>query len=73
MKVLVTYVSRTGNTKKVAQAIFDQIQVHLAEKVYFIPIVNRLGVWGVREGIQNIKPAWFSDIFWNVQEWDITQ
>ena len=26
MKVLVTYVSRTGNTKKVAQAIFDQIK-----------------------------------------------
>lgn len=26
MKVLVTYVSRTGNTKKVAQAVFDQIQ-----------------------------------------------
>lgn len=26
MKVLVTYVSRTGNTKKVAQAIFQEIQ-----------------------------------------------
>jgi len=26
MKVLVTYVSRTGNTKKVAQAIFDQVK-----------------------------------------------
>lgn len=26
MKVLVTYLSRTGNTKKVAQAIFSQIQ-----------------------------------------------
>src|SRR5512136_3120239 len=26
MKVLVTYLSRTGNTKKVAQAIFDQIK-----------------------------------------------
>jgi flavodoxin len=26
MKVLVTYVSRSGNTKKVAQAIFDQIE-----------------------------------------------
>lgn len=26
MKVLVTYVSRTGNTKKVAEAIFDQIR-----------------------------------------------
>ena len=26
MKILVTYVSRTGNTKKVAQAIFDQIK-----------------------------------------------
>jgi flavodoxin len=26
MKVLVTYVSRTGNTRKVAQAIFDQIK-----------------------------------------------
>jgi len=26
MKVLVAYVSRTGNTRKVAQAIFDQIQ-----------------------------------------------
>ncbi len=25
MKVLVTYVSQTGNTKKVAQAIFDQV------------------------------------------------
>ena len=26
MKILVTYVSRTGNTKKVAQAIFNQIK-----------------------------------------------
>jgi len=26
MKVLVTYVSRTGNTKKVAQVIFDQVK-----------------------------------------------
>jgi flavodoxin len=26
MKVLVTYVSRTGNTKKVAQAIFEQVK-----------------------------------------------
>jgi flavodoxin len=26
MKVLVTFVSRTGNTKKVAQAIFDQLK-----------------------------------------------
>jgi flavodoxin len=26
MKVLVAYVSRTGNTKKVAQAIFDQVK-----------------------------------------------
>ena len=26
MKVLITYISRTGNTKKVAQAIFEEIQ-----------------------------------------------
>lgn len=26
MKVLVTYVSQTGNTRKVAQAIFDQVK-----------------------------------------------
>ncbi len=26
MKVLVTYLSRTGNTRKVAQAIFEEIK-----------------------------------------------
>jgi hypothetical protein len=40
MKVLVTYVSRTGNTKKVAEAIFDQI--HGAKEIKELEQVDTL-------------------------------
>jgi len=53
--------------------VFDQLQVYLAEKYYFIPIFNRLGVWGVRDGVTGLKPGWYCDIFWNTQDWDITK
>ena len=53
--------------------VFDELQVYLSEKYYFIPVFNRVGVWGVRDGVTGLKPGWYCDIFWNTQEWDITK
>ncbi|MBN1316553.1 MAG: peptide ABC transporter substrate-binding protein [Anaerolineales bacterium] len=53
--------------------IFDEIQVYLSEKVYFIPMFNRLGVWAAKDSVTGLNPGWYTDIFWNVQEWDIAQ
>jgi peptide/nickel transport system substrate-binding protein len=53
--------------------IFDDIQTYLSEKVYFIPMFNRMGVWGVDDRVKNLRPGWFPDIFWNVQAWFTTQ
>lgn len=61
MKVLVTYLSRTGNTKKVAQAIFDEIKG--AREIEELARVNTLDGYDLVfvgfpiEGYSAAKPA----------------
>ncbi|MBN2099789.1 MAG: flavodoxin domain-containing protein [Dehalococcoidia bacterium] len=61
MKVLVTYLSRTGNTKKVAQAIFEQIKVskeiNELEKVDSLESYDLAFVGFPIEGYGPAKPA----------------
>lgn len=60
---------RTVADRTERKKILDEIQTYLSERVYFVPMFNRMGVWGVSDKVKNLRPGWYPDIFWNAQSW----